>query len=327
MMKNNFYLLLVALVITMLVGCKPKNIDINDALKQISEQTFAKTPSRSYLAVSDNDLRIVEYTFDAQAKTAVRKELNLAQEAKFEGVQTENFTYTWGEFKEGMFGRTLLLAGGLGDRTLTYLNDQLNDGDITTTISEPRVDMAGNVVEGLISGKWEGEDPTYVLQYKWVDTTVYEYHTKGKKIVCDTIFKRMPRPNYFDTIGIDSCFYYIYTFDNGATNKTAKKVTDFKKNTVTVYKEVLPQYQDPTKNDTIVTYSVVEGTRGFRSEENYLYWAITNISIVKEEQCVDVVLGPVSGDPITLAITAYNFDGSEGSFVLDQKTYLFTPKN
>jgi len=327
MMKNNFYLLLAVLVTTVFFGCKPKNIDINDALKQISEQTFAKTPSRSYLAVSGNDLRIVEYTFDEAAKTAVRKELNFAQKAAYDGVQAENFTYTWGEFKEGMFGRTILLTGGSGDRSLTYLNDQLNDGDITTAISEPRADMVGNMVDGLTAGKWTGEDPTYVLQLKWVDTTVYEYHRKGKVYVIDTIFKRMPRPNYADTIGVDSCLYYSYIFEKGATSKTAQLITEIKRNEVTAHKQILPQYQDPKKNDTIITYTIEDGVKVPVDVVNYTYWAINDVKIVKDAQDLDVVVGQATGDPVTLAMTDFNYNGSAGSFVLDSKTYLFTPKN
>jgi len=78
MMKHNLIFLLV-LVATVLVGCKPKNIDIDNALKQISEETFAQSPSRSYCISTDNDMFVVEYTFDEKTKTAERKEVNFQQ--------------------------------------------------------------------------------------------------------------------------------------------------------------------------------------------------------------------------------------------------------
>jgi len=326
-MKRNCTLLLLAMVTALFVGCKPKNADIDDALKQISEETFAKTPTRSYFACQDDDMFIVEYTFDVNAKKAVRKSVNLLQKAAYTGLQEEKFSYTWGDFQKDMFGRQIILTGAAGDETLTYLNDQLTANGITTSIAEPRADMAANMIDGLTAGKWEAVDPTYVLQLHWVDTIVYEYHVKGKKIVCDTIHKNMPRPNFYDTIGIDSCYYYTFTFENGATNKLASRNTDFQKNIVTADSTIQPQLQDPSKNDTIIKYTVQEGVRVFDHKTDFITWTIKDISLKNEEQNVDVVVGEVNYIWHTLAMTNFRYDGAKGSFLMDENTYIFIPKN
>jgi len=326
-MKHNFILLSVAFIGVMLVGCKPKDIDINDTLKQISEETFAKTPTRSYLAVVGNDFRVVEYTFDAKAKTAVRKEVNFAQKVPYIGEQKDDFTYTWGDFKEGMYGRLLQLTGGKGNLTLSYLNDQLTEGDITTSISEPRADMAANMIAGLTSGKWAGIDSTNVKELIWVDTVIYEWTLKGKKIIWDTIYMRMPRPNAYINRGIDSCFYYTYTFEKGDTAKQARLVTEFQKNIVKADTTFLTQKQDPTKFDTIVTYQVTEGTKVHRSTVDYSLWTIANITVKNDVQSLDVVLGEQGKEPVTLPLVDYQYNGVNGVFLLNDLIYFYQPKN
>jgi len=325
MMKNNFILLL-ALITAILVGCKPKNIDVNEALKQISEETFAQTPSRSYLSVKDNNLQVVEYTFDVTKKTAVRKEVVLAQTALFTGEKVENFTYTWGEFKESMYGRSLCLKGDQGNRDLVYLNDQLNDGSIVTAIKEPRADMVDNMVSGLMAGEWNAEKPTYVLQLIWRDSFVVNWVMKKKKLVPDTVPMRIPLDKR-DTIGVDSCLYYTYAFLNGATNKEAKKVTEIKRNIVTPDTTFLPKLNDPSKNDTIVKYSVVDGVKEPLSEINYAFWSIADISTKGDVQNMDVKVGETGKDPETLSLSAFAFDGTKGSFVLNDMTFILKPKN
>ncbi len=328
MIKHSLILLGGALVVTMLVGCKPKNIDINESLKQVSEETFVKAPSRSFMEVKDDGMSIVEYTFNATAMTATRKTMSFEQKNAYSGVHQEDFTYSWGEFCQGKFGRYLYLFGENGNRTLVYLNDQLNDGEITTTIREPRADMAANMIQGLTAGKWEAEDPEYVLQLRWVDTVVYETHRQGKKILVDTIYKRMPRPNFYDTIGKATIMYFAYAFAKEDGSKTASLKTDFQINEVDTAYEYKPQIQDPSKFDTIITYSIKkEGTRTLIDSKEYESWCITDIKVVDDAQSLDVLVTEKDQDPVKLSITNYLFGGDEGSFVLDKKTYLFIPKN
>lgn len=328
MIKHSLILLGGVLVVTMFVGCKPKNIDVDNSLKQVSEETFIKAPSRSFMEIKGNDMSIVEYTFNAAAMTATRKTMSFEQKSAYSGVHQEDFTYSWGEFCKGMFGRFLYLKGENGDRTLVYLNDQLNDGEITTTIREPRADMAANMIQGLTAGKWETEDPEYVLQLRWVDTIVYETHRQGKKIVVDTIYKRMPRPDFYDTIGKATITYFAYAFAKEDGSKTASLKTDLQINEVDTAYEYKPQIQDPSKFDTIITYSIKkEGTRAFVDSKEYESWCIADINVANDVQNLDVMVIEKDQEPVKLSFNNYLFGGGEGSFVLDKKTYLFIPKN
>lgn len=323
-MKKNFVLLLV-LVSAMFIGCKPKSIDIDDALKQISEETFAKTPSRSCLVVNGNDMCVVEYTFNTAAKTAVRKEVRLAQKESYVGEQKEEFTYTWGEFVDKMYGRSIQLIGGNGNRSLVYLNDQLNDGEVVTTVCEAQADMAANMIDGLKGGKWQTADSTIVKELIWVDTMIITSTLKGKKIIWDTIYMRMPRPNCYVNRGIDSCLYYTYNFECGNTSKEASLTTEFRKNTVEADTTFLKQKQDSTKFDTIITYKVTECPKVLRSKVNYAYWYLSKIDI--KAPGMDVVVGEAGKEPETLAVSPFMFDGQQGTFVLNNLTYIYVPKN
>jgi len=245
----------------------------------------------------------------------------------FKGEQVEKFTYTWGEFSDKKFGRTLLLTGETGNRTLSYLNDQLNDGQIVTTVKEPRADMAANMINGLSAdGSWNAEDPTYVLQLVWRDSFIVKWVIKKKKLTPDTVPMRIPLARR-DTIGVDSCLYYAYTFVNGASSKEAQKATDIKRNIVKADTTYLPKLDDPKKNDTIVKYTVTEGVRVPLSVVDYASWNISGISVKKDVQSMDVVVGEKDKDPETLSMSEYKYNGTTGSFVLNSLTYSFNPKH
>jgi len=326
MMKNNLILLIV-FVTTILVGCKPKNIDIDNTLKQISEETFAQTSTRSGLAVKGNDMCVVDYVFNTENQTVARKEVRLVQKAAYVGVQQEEFTYTWGEFADKMYGRSLLLTGINGNRDLVYLNNHVNDGEVVTTTNEPLVEVAANMIQGLTSGKWYSADSAIVKELIWVDTMIITSHLVGKKIIWDTTYMRMPRPNAYINRGIDSCLYYTYNFECGTTSKEASFLLEFKKNIVVADTTILPQKQDLSKNDTIITYQVTDCPKTVRRDVKYAYWYLSKIEVKKSAQSMDVVVGETDKNPETLAISAFLFDGTKGSFVLNELNYNLVPKN
>lgn len=323
-MKHNFSLLLLSVIAVWMVSCKPATVDINEDLKRQTEETFMKAPARSYLYSDGKDLRIIEYAFDKASQTAVRKEINFKQAEKYVGAQSVDYTYAWGEFGKGMFGRYINLTGST-NRVLFYLNDIITDNDLVEmTIAEPRADMADNMIKGLTaSGSWGAEDPTYVLQLIWKDSFVVEWKQQGKILIPDTVRKRISLSNVYDTIGIDSCLYYSYAFFNGASNKEAVKKTDIRRNTVIPRDSIEPKLSDPTKNDTMIKYTVIENPVTPLSVENYAFWTIADITTSGADQNLDVLVAEQGKDTIKLAITAYEYDSvlGEGSFNLNNVRY------
>lgn len=316
-MKNKSTLLIVALAtMAVFTGCKKNMIGINDEMKDLSNETFQSLVYCGNLEQDGYNISVTQYHVNHEQNTVERKMFTFGP-----GVATVNqaktYSFAWGDFTESKLGRNVVLTADDEKINLVWLNNTFVESDGTAMQSdEPLADYASEITTTLNEGDWAAFDPVYVMQDRWtMDTTWYVTTRKGKKIIVDTITGRYKHAEKV-IVGVDSQkIAYMHFYANPVSyEKTIGFAEGKQVNTVIGDTVVLPQKQNPAKNDTIITFKITENPATRFATDSANRWSYTAIGSTK----FDVIYKNVKKDADDIFnITEY----TGASFMLDGATY------
>lgn len=316
-MKNKSTILIMALAImTVFVGCKRNEIDVEDQLKQISDETFQSVKYCSHADVKGYNMGVIQFHFNHANNTVEKTAISFG-----DGVptvkETKGYSFEWEDFTSSMLGRKARLVAGDEVLNLVYLNNVFTLADtIKLADTDPLADVVSSVSVNVANGDWAAYDPIFVMQDRWTfDTTWYETHREGKKIIVDTITGRFKHKDKVP-VGIASQKIAYIRFNEDATThrKTMAWATGDQVNIVTPDTTILPQVQNPAKNDTIIVFDIVEtpASRIFADTANH--WSIAAV----KGNAFDLVFKQTDASPdSTLSITAY----TDSTFTIGSSIY------
>ena len=313
-MKNKSTILIMALALmTVFVGCRKNEIDIEDELKELSEETFKRLEYCSHMDVNGYNMDVIQF----HADNTVEKTTFSFGDGIPVAFESKNYSFEWDEFTSSMLGRKARLVAGNEVLPLLYLNNVFTLSDtVRMTEVEALADIASSISSNIANSDWAAYDPIYVMQDRWtMDTTWYETHRQGKKIIVDTITGRYKHAEKIP-VGIASQkISYLRFYDDATSHrKTLAWSNGEQVNIVTSDTAILPQIQDATKNDTIITFSIEEtpASRSFADTANH--WGFAKV----KEGAFDVIYkhSDESADEM-LQISAY----TDSTFTLDNAIY------
>lgn len=315
-MKNKSTILIMALAImAAFTGCKKNEIDIENELKELSEETFQSLEYCSHVDVNGYNMDVIQLHFNHADNTVEKTSFSFG-----DGIpvvnETKTYSLVWGDFTSSMLGRNARLVAGEDVLHLIYLNNIFTLSDtVKLTEMDALADIASSVSANIANSDWAAYDPVYVMQDHWtMDTTWYETHRQGKKIIVDTITGRFKHEEQIP-VGIASQKIAYLRFYNDASNrKTLAWSNGEQVNVVTPDTSILPQMQDATKNDTIITFSIEEkpATRVFADTANH--WSLAKV----KDGSFDVIFKHNDGsEDETLQISAY----TDSTFTLNSAIY------
>jgi hypothetical protein len=216
-----------------------------------------------------------------------------------------------------MMGRKARLVAGDEVLNLIYLNNTFTLSDtIKMTEKEPIADIASSASSNIANSDWAAYDPIYVMQDHWtMDTTWYETHRQGKKIIVDTITGRFKHAEKIPVGVASQKIAYIRFYDDAASHrKTMAWSTGNQVNVVTPDTAILPQMQDPTKNDTIITFAITEMPASRVFADSADHWSFAAV----KDGALDVVCKHLGQDADEmLQISAY----TDSTFTLNSAIY------
>ena len=316
-MKNKSTILIMALALmTVFVGCRKNEIDIEDELKELSEETFKSLEYCSHMDVNGYNMDVIQFHFNHADNTVEKTTFSFGDGIPV-AFESKNYSFEWDEFTSSMLGRKARLVAGNEVLPLLYLNNVFTLSDtVRMTEVEALADIASSISSNIANSDWAAYDPIYVMQDRWtMDTTWYETHRQGKKIIVDTITGRYKHAEKIP-VGIASQkISYLRFYDDATSHrKTLAWSNGEQVNIVTSDTAILPQIQDATKNDTIITFSIEEtpASRSFADTANH--WGFAKV----KEGAFDVVYkhSDESADEM-LQISAY----TDSTFTLDNAIY------
>ena len=278
-MKNKSTFLIMALaIVTAFVGCKKNEIDIEDELKELSNETFQSLEYCSHVEANGYNMGVIQLHFNHADNTVEKTDFAFG-----DGVSTvlekKTYSFEWEEFTSSMLGRKARLVAGDEVLHLIYLNNVFTLSDtVHMTEKAALADMGSSVASNIANSDWAAYDPIYVMQDRWtMDTTWYETHREGKKIIVDTITGRFKHAEKVPVGVASQKIAYLRFYNDAANRKTLAWSTGDQVNVVTPDTAILPQVQDPTKNDTIITFSIEEvpASRAFADSANH--WSLANV--------------------------------------------------
>jgi len=279
-MKNKSTILIMVLTImTVFVGCRRNEIDVENELKELSEETFQSLEYCSHVDVNGYNMDVIQFHFNHADNTVEKKSFSFG-----DGVPTafesKNYSFVWDEFTDSKLGRKARLVAGDEVLNVIYLNNVFTLSDtVKMTEMTPLADIASSVSSNIANSDWATYDPVYVMQDRWtMDTTWYETHRQGKKIVVDTITGRFKHAEKIP-VGVASQKISYLRFYNDATShrKTLAWYEGEQVNVVTPDTLILPQVQDATKNDTIITFSIVETPATRTPVDSANHWSFAKV--------------------------------------------------
>lgn len=279
-MKNKSTILIMALaIITVFVGCKRNEIDIEDELKQLSEETFKSLEYCSHVDVNGYNMNVIQFHFNHADNTVEKNTFSFGDGVPAE-FESKNYSFEWEDFTSSMLGRKARLVAGDEVLPLLYLNNVFTLSDtIRLTEMEALADIASSTSSNIANSDWASYNPIYVMQDHWtMDTTWYETHRQGKRIIVDTITGRFKHEEKIPVGVASQKISYLRFYDDATSHsKTLAWAKGEQVNIVTPDTAILPQVQDPTKNDTIITFSIVEtpASRIFADSANH--WSLAKI--------------------------------------------------
>jgi hypothetical protein len=315
-MKNKSTIPIMALAImTAFVGCKKNEIDIESQLKQLSEETFLSLEYCSHVGVNGYNMDVIQLHFNHADNTVEKTSFSFG-----DGVpavlESKNYSLVWDEFTDSKMGRKAKLVSGNEEIPMVYLNNVFVMSGTRMTEKDALADIASDISSNLSNSDWAAYDPVYVMQDRWtMDTTWYVTHRQGKKIIVDTITGRYKHEEKVP-VGIASQkIAYLRFYDDAASHrKTMAWSKGAQVNIVTPDTAILPQIQDASKNDTIITFSIVEtpASRIFADTANH--WSLAMV----KDGSVDVIFKHTDADADeTLQMTAC----TDSTFTLDNAIY------
>ena len=191
-MKNKSTILIMALALmTVFVGCRKNEIDIEDELKELSEETFKSLEYCSHMDVNGYNMEVIQFHFNHADNTVEKTTFSFGDGIPV-AFESKNYSFEWDEFTSPMLGRKARLVAGNEVLPLLYLNNVFTLSDtVRMTEVEALADIASSISSNIANSDWAAYDPIYVMQDRWtMDTTWYETHRQGKKIIVDTITGR-----------------------------------------------------------------------------------------------------------------------------------------
>ena len=316
-MKNKSTILIMALaIVTAFVGCKRNEIDIEDELKQLSEETFQDLEYCSHVDQNGYNMSVIQFHFNHADNTVEKKDFSFG-----DGVSavtaSKIYSFEWEEFTSSMLGRKARLVAGEDVLHVLYLNKIFILSDsIRLSEKEALADAGSSISSNIANSDWAAYDPIYVMQDRWtMDTTWYETHREGKKIIVDTITGRYKHEQKVPVGVASQKIAYLRFYDDAASHrKTLAWSTGDQVNVVTPDTAILPQVQDATKNDTIITFSIEEKpvSRVFADSANH--WSLASV----KEGAFEVIFKHSDADADELLqMSAY----TDSTFTLDNAIY------
>jgi hypothetical protein len=279
-MKNKSTILIMALAITTAFwGCKKNEIDIENELKELSQENFEALDYCSHVDVNGYKMNVIQFQFN-HANNMVEKTTFSFGDGLPTVFETKNYSFEWGDFTDSKMGRNARLVAGNEELHLLYLNGVFTlSNSVQLTEKDTLADIANSISSNVANSDWAAYDPIYVMQDRWtMDTTWYETHRQGKKIVVDTITGRYKHQEKI-AVGVASQkISYLRFYDDPTSHRKALAwAKGDQVNIVTPDTTILPQVQDPTKNDTIITFSIVETTPSRVYADTATHWSLAAV--------------------------------------------------
>ena len=316
-MKNKSTILIMALAImTAFVGCKRNEIDVENELKELSNETFQSLEYCSYVDVDGYNMNVIQFHFNHADNTVEKTSFSFGDGIP-SAFESKTYSFVWDEFTDSKLGRKARLVAGDDVLNVLYLNNVFTLSD-TVKLSEKEAvaDIAASVSTNIANSDWAAYDPVYVMQDHWtMDTTWYETHRQGKKIIVDTITGRFKHEEQIPVGVASQKISYLRFYDDAASHrKTMAWASGEQVNTVTADTLILPQVQDASKNDTIITFNIVENpaTRVFADSADH--WSLAKV----KEGAFDVICKRLNADTDeTLQMSA----STDSTFTLNNAIY------
>ncbi len=316
-MKNKSTILIMALaILTAFVGCRKNEIDIESELKELSEETFKTLEYCSHVDANGYNMDVIQFHFNHTDNTVEKATFSFG-----DGVpavsEKKTYSFEWEDFATSMLGRKARLVAGDEVLPLLYINNIFILQDtVKMTELDPLADIASSISSTIANSDWAAYDPIYVMQDRWtMDTTWYETHRQGKKIIVDTITGRYKHAEKIPVGVASQKISYLRFYDDATSHrKTLAWSNGEQVNTVTADTAILPQIQDETKNDTIITFAIKENpaSRVFADSANH--WSIATV----QDGSFDVIFKHTdASEDEMLQISAY----ADSTFTLDNAIY------
>ena len=316
-MKNKSTILIMALaILTAFVGCRKNEIDIESELKELSEETFQSLEYCSHVDANGYNMDVIQFHFNHTDNTVEKATFSFG-----DGVpavsEKKTYSFEWEDFATSMLGRKARLVAGDEVLPLLYINSIFILQDtVKMTELDPLADIASSISSTIANSDWAAYDPIYVMQDRWtMDTTWYETHRQGKKIIVDTITGRYKHAEKIPVGVASQKISYLRFYDDATSHrKTLAWSNGEQVNTVTADTAILPQIQDETKNDTIITFTIKENpaSRVFADSANH--WSIATV----QDGSFDVIFKHTdASEDEMLQISAY----ADSTFTLDNAIY------
>ena len=316
-MKNKSTILIMALaILTAFVGCRKNEIDIESELKELSEENFKTLEYCSHVDANGYNMDVIQFHFNHTDNTVEKTTFSFG-----DGVpavsEKKTYSFEWEDFATSMLGRKARLVAGDEVLPLLYINSIFILQDtVKMTELDPLADIASSISSTIANSDWAAYDPIYVMQDRWtMDTTWYETHRQGKKIIVDTITGRYKHAEKIPVGVASQKISYLRFYDDATSHrKTLSWSNGEQVNTVTADTAILPQIQDETKNDTIITFTIKENpaSRVFADSANH--WSIATV----QDGSFDVIFKHTdASEDEMLQISAY----ADSTFTLDNAIY------
>ncbi len=315
-MKNKSTFLIMALaIVTAFVGCKKNEIDIEDELKELSNETFQSLEYCSHVETNGYNMGVIQLHFNHADNTVEKTDFAFG-----DGVSTvlekKTYSFEWEEFTSSMLGRKARLVAGDEVLHLIYLNSVFTLSDtVHMTEKAALADMGSSVASNIANSDWAAYDPIYVMQDRWtMDTTWYETHREGKKIIVDTITGRFKHAEKVPVGVASQKIAYLRFYNDAANRKTLAWSTGDQVNVVTPDTAILPQVQNPAKNDTIITFAITEMPASRVFADSADHWSIAEV----KDGAFDLICRTIDAQTDELLqISAY----TDSTFTLNSATY------
>ncbi len=315
-MKNKSTFLIMALaIVTVFVGCKKNEIDIEDELKELSNETFQSLEYCSHVEANGYNMGVIQLHFNHADNTVEKTDFAFG-----DGVSTvlekKTYSFEWEEFTSSMLGRKARLVAGDEVLHLIYLNSVFTLSDtVHMTEKAALADMGSSVASNIANSDWAAYDPIYVMQDRWtMDTTWYETHREGKKIIVDTITGRFKHAEKVPVGVASQKIAYLRFYNDAANRKTLAWSTGDQVNVVTPDTAILPQVQNPAKNDTIITFAITEMPASRVFADSADHWSIAEV----KDGAFDLICRTIDAQTDELLqISAY----TDSTFTLNSATY------
>ena len=303
-------------ILTAFVGCRKNEIDIESELKELSEETFKTLEYCSHVDANGYNMDVIQFHFNHTDNTVEKATFSFGDgvPAVFE---KKTYSFEWEDFATSMLGRKARLVAGDEVLPLLYINSIFILQDtVKMTELDPLADIASSISSTIANSDWAAYDPIYVMQDRWtMDTTWYETHRQGKKIIVDTITGRYKHAEKIPVGVASQKISYLRFYDDATSHrKTLAWSNGEQVNTVTADTAILPQIQDETKNDTIITFTIKENpaSRVFADSANH--WSIATV----QDGSFDVIFKHTdASEDEMLQISAY----ADSTFTLDNAIY------